>query len=1126
MKMHFDVHEIKDRLTAIKDRLALSNLQKKILFLTLGGVMLMLLTGVVFFLWFVVFHPGDEIKPGNIERILAIETPVFYNDGKTKIGVFFEDAHRQYLSYDEIPKDFVNSIVASEDNAFFSHYGISPLAILRAMVANFRAGGVVQGGSTITQQTAKNLFKRKNRSIASKLKELIYALRLEYHYPKEKILEFYVNQFFVSGNGRGLGVAARYYFDKSPEELNLLECAFIAGSVKKPNHYNPFVQKDEEAKKEALTRARMRTNYVLGQMYKMGTINAEQYQENLNAEIPFKKGKMTYKVNTIMDLAKEALSEPEVEEAMREHGIDNMATSGIRIITTVDPDLQESGFYAVRKELSRLDIRLLGYERDSIQESYGALPDNTEHHINKGDFLLGRIIEVKKNNNEPEIIVSLGKDETRIDPDGRIDKKGLMNVLIPLVKYKYQRWSEPRDRDMTGLLGQLQVGDLVYVSIRRQNPETGELLFDLEKYPTIQGALLSGQYGKIRTMVGGFDNKYYNRVIAAKRPMGSVIKPLVYCAALQLGWNTTDILNNERNIFVYQYMPYFPRPDHHSPYKRISMSWAGVKSENVATVWLLYHLCDRLNNSQFRELVDYYGLSRQSFESYAQYESRIRDQFGVQVNQGTISRLALEKAVAEIEADLVFDGKINEYEALRTFYYGDDFSRYLDENDALFDEYLDDNDLSKEVEAELRRDLLSRNFLHFKQLWKNMLQLKDEIDGDVSGLPQATRLYRKPATGQFVYLDQPPFEGGWRPVDRTEVKRLLEDMDGGEKEEFWNNVLIEGLLTSSTIKLLNEHINREYQKLSSIPGYSPEVLYNIKDFRVMVALRYLTGMSRALGIESDLDPVLSFPLGSNVINLIEVYRLYEAMTTGKRYFVGSQSSKEALMLIDRIEDVDGELIYAPERTEKQVLDPRTVVQLSDILKNVVDHGTGRYAADNVRIHSSDPEKEKQLREMDLGVTLLGKTGTANRFTNSAFAGIVPGVTEKGDGVSMDNAYVIASYVGFDDNTPMVRKDTHITGAGGALPIWSRLAQAVLYYKDYAGKIDLADLQFSGLSRVPYKYPDLGQVEVPVVVTSGALPEPTSSSNTKITTFGSIIANREWKPERYFRPYWQMGEFGK
>lgn len=111
--------------------MVLSPIKKRILFLSLGVFSLAALSGVLAFLWLIVFHPGDDIRPGNIEKILAIETPIYYNDGINKIGVFFEEAHRQYLTYEEIPKDFVNSIVASEDHSFFSHYGINPLAIMR-----------------------------------------------------------------------------------------------------------------------------------------------------------------------------------------------------------------------------------------------------------------------------------------------------------------------------------------------------------------------------------------------------------------------------------------------------------------------------------------------------------------------------------------------------------------------------------------------------------------------------------------------------------------------------------------------------------------------------------------------------------------------------------------------------------------------------------------------------------------------------------------------------------------------------------------------------------------------------------------------------------------------------------
>ncbi|MCK5516310.1 MAG: transglycosylase domain-containing protein, partial [Desulfobulbaceae bacterium] len=178
--------------------------------------------------WTIVLEPGEEIKIDNIRRILGKESHVFYSDGKTRLGVFFDNAHRQYVPYGEIPDVFVNALVASEDDRFFEHIGFDIIGITRAMLKNIAAGRVVQGGSTLTQQTAKNLFRRSERSFEAKFKELLFALRLEYHYSKEQIFEFYINQFYVSGNGHGLGVAARYYFDKKTSELNLVESAFIA----------------------------------------------------------------------------------------------------------------------------------------------------------------------------------------------------------------------------------------------------------------------------------------------------------------------------------------------------------------------------------------------------------------------------------------------------------------------------------------------------------------------------------------------------------------------------------------------------------------------------------------------------------------------------------------------------------------------------------------------------------------------------------------------------------------------------------------------------------------------------------------------------------------------------------
>lgn len=173
--------------------------------------------------YLIVEEPCPEMEPEYIASILGRESPVYYRDGKEKIGVLFQDFHRQYLAYNEIPQNFVQALVASEDDQFFTHYGVDIPGIIRAMIANYQAGRIVQGGSTISQQTAKNLFKRDERSYQAKLKELLYALRLEHRYSKEKILEFYANQFYVSGNGHGIGVAARYYFDKDRSQTIFLK---------------------------------------------------------------------------------------------------------------------------------------------------------------------------------------------------------------------------------------------------------------------------------------------------------------------------------------------------------------------------------------------------------------------------------------------------------------------------------------------------------------------------------------------------------------------------------------------------------------------------------------------------------------------------------------------------------------------------------------------------------------------------------------------------------------------------------------------------------------------------------------------------------------------------------------
>lgn len=1104
---------------------------KRIFYYAIIPCGLLLSAAAALLAWLVIWSPGEAIRQENIEGLLAMETPVYYRDGQQKVGVFFEQAHRQYISFEKVPKAFINGIIAAEDHEFFRHHGVDFPSVLRAMAVNLKSGRVVQGGSTITQQTAKNLFKRTDRSLGAKLKELLNALRLEYHYSKEKILEFYLNQFFVSGNGRGVGVAARYYFDKEVSELDLLECAFIAGSVKRPNYYNPFTKKDEDAAAAARLMAKERAAYVLSQMRKLAMISAAEYEANANRDVPFRQGQMSYSLNTIMDLVKSGLAEPEVEEALQAHGIDNVATSGIRIITTVEKDVQEGALYAVRKELSRLDVQLLGYDNVALQEVYGDLAGGNEQERKTGGFLVGRVVGVERS---PAAQITVSFDRQGLAVHGRIDQAGLMNIAGPLAHYERHAWSEADEKDVKALLTKFKEGEFVFVSIRGVDALTGQYLLDLEKYPVLQGAVLAMKEGTIRAMVGGMDNKYYNRAIAAKRSMGSAIKPLVYLAALQLGWNSLDVLNNERNVFVFQNQPYFPRPDHHSPHKGVSMSWAGVQSENLASVWLLYHLCDHLLPVQFYELMDRLAIGQRQDESSQLYVQRVRDELGIVVNSGALREASFEKALVAVEPDLLFSGKLDEYEVLQDLHYGAGFEQLLAASEEELARAQSGGRKEDVHEAFLKRQALKKNFLRFVGLKENLDRLARDMAADYQAAADALAIAGTSGIFHDRSRDRYIWGAGSRaaeltPVSFQELQGIMKKLGPTEQERFWKEMYIEGLLASGTIDLMQENIQKEYDRLTALPPYSKEVLYHVRDFRIYTGLRYLTGLCRELGIVSELEPVLSFPLGSNVISVFELAKAFEGLSSGKVSRRGTQGAEEEFAIIERIEDADGELIYAPQRELRQLVDPKISLAVVDILRNVVRFGTGRFARKSLRLHSNDPAKEEQLRGLDLPVPVFGKTGTANRFTNASFVGMVPGMAEDGT-LSLESGYVLASYVGFDDNRPMVHKTIKLAGSSGALPIWVRLADLIFRGKDYAASVDIADLSFSGAGEIPLRLPDLGQITVPVDDGRGGIfagdqktGRQSGHGQGAVRTFGKIKEDGELEKSRYFEPYWRTAE---
>ncbi len=1120
---------------------------KKLVWITLFITILATLAGGGALYWLIALHPGDEIKPENINSILGKESPVFYNDGKTRLGVFFDQAHRQYVPYEEIPVNFINALIASEDSRFFSHFGFDVIGILRAAIKNIQSRKIVQGGSTLTQQTAKNLFKRQSRSLQAKLKELLFALRLEYHYPKEKIFEFYANQFYVSGNGHGLGVAARYYFDKKPEELNILQCAYIAGSVKRPNYYNPFIKKSEESTKKALERGRTRVNYVLAKMLELGMISEYQHGIAKFSDIEFKKGQVGYSLDYAMEMVKDAVTSAEVTEALEKVNISNIAVSGVRIITTINKNIQEKTLYSLRHDLSRLDVRLRGYEREEIQKELNELDYRGDTILRVGAFLFGTVEDIIGKGKATQIHINLG----RRFGTGIIDRKGFARLVTARVRWQKTPWTEAREKDYTAFLAQLKAGDKVWVSVRGRS-EDGQVLLDLEKFPKINGGALVLKDGIIRAVSGGVENRFFNRAIYARRTMGSSFKPFVYAAAMQLGWTGTDNLRNSRELFVFQNQPYFPRPDHYSPFEEVSMSWAGVHSENVASVWLVYHLCDKLTKEQFREVAAHVDLAPRIVdgeeEPYSRFRGRIRDKYGIVLNLDILRQAAFHLAQRNVETDLIFVGRDQDYRRLQRMHYGLGFDDFKEEIRLELEDEIKKPKKSKKKELQLRQNILANNFLDLESLHSEYIRFKLMLeqyaryaDDPFSTSPEDLKiempqgdeeawLYYDDFSERYCFSADQEKVAGMFPVEIPNLHRYLLELDADGRESFWSDVFLDANISVETFDLMQKQVERELEGLKQQLPYTMEVLHKIREFRVLVGLKYLIALAQEFGVNSDLEPVLSFPLGSNVVTLLETLRLYEGLTTGNTVRTGKyeDDNEDLLAIIDRIETTEGEVIYRPTRQKRKLLAGETVVSVGHILENVVKYGTGRYADKNIKLTGADLEKDTDdLNSLGLSIPVLGKTGTANRYTNASFFGFLPGLSPSKDSLSMNSGYVVGVYVGFDDNKEMRKGATKISGSAGALPIWSEIVNSIVEEEDYGADLDPVDLSFYGLT---LKRQSIGQKNIAVAADQGGvLTMPTRDIDQldryrpSIIAFGKLSGEGDFIPTRQFLPFWKVAQ---
>ncbi|MEE2830392.1 MAG: hypothetical protein VX498_14480, partial [Myxococcota bacterium] len=326
-----------------------------------------------------------------------------------------------------------------------------------------------------------------------------------------------------------------------------------------------------------------------------------------------------------------------------------------------------------------------------------------------------------------------------------------------------------------------------------------------------------------------------------------------------------------------------------------------------------------------------------------------------------------------------------------------------------------------------------------------------------------------------------------------------------------DRIVLEGQLRPTTVQAIRKGIERQAATLGESPRlYAPENLSLLRDFRILVGLRYVIELARRSGVRSPIEPVLSLPLGSSDITLLEAAQLYQAMLTGSSYrfypsFLDSALALEEAdidprtlespyddrrgdllpdaQIIERIQLADGTEVYRAVRDRLPLQGSELSGELGAMLRRVVSHGTGRRAEGQVRPVSDDPRRAKRLRSLGVRMPLFGKTGTTNSYRNAAFVGMIPGLPSDGDELSWGHGQVVASYVGYDDNREMRRGGIRIAGASGSLPVWLGVARSVVESEKLGDRVDLVDLAFSGDKLLPLRWP-AGFQAVPVDAQTG------------------------------------------
>lgn len=526
------------------------------------------------------YYVAPSLPRAETIRDIPLQIPlrIFSRDGRLieEVG----ERRRLLVSYEDLPQYVVDAFVAAEDGRFFEHPGVDYQGIMRALVQLVGTGEIRSGGSTITQQLARDYFLTREQTFIRKLREAFLAYQIEQAFTKEEIMALFVNKMFFGQRAYGVAAAAQVYYGKNLQDINIAEAATLAGVLPAPSDYNPV---------RSPRQATERRNYVLNRMHDLGYITDTQLRDA--REFPL--------VSKLHGTATE-LSAPYVAEMVRREMLNRYGeatySAGFRVVTTLDSNLQSAANYAVRNGLLEFSRRrgyrgpltTLEVDPEVLRQPFLEWPDevlDTLQNYGNPAGLSVAIVTAVNEDNSANIL--------------------LQNGTAATLPWHGISWAKPFiDRETTGPAPQsahevLTAGDIIYVM-----PITiGG--WALAQVPEAQSALVSvdPQDGAITSLVGGLDFSLskFNRASQSARQPGSSFKPFIYSAALEAGNTMATVVLDAPVVINSSALERLWRPVNYSGrfYGEQRMREAMVRSMNLASVRLL------LDNTGIRHTVEH-----------------------------------------------------------------------------------------------------------------------------------------------------------------------------------------------------------------------------------------------------------------------------------------------------------------------------------------------------------------------------------------------------------------------------------------------------------------------------------------------------------------------------------------